>query len=295
MDIIRKELAADQVYPANLRYNDATDTVQYSPDGGTTWIDSPQNDLRLVNQYPPPDTADPQCDGAARMIALLKDIEASNEAGLQQGAAAAEIATAALLILAFIPLIGVLTAVLGGVAAQLIVVGYAAVHTAFDGFDWDGLTCVLKCLLRADGFIEDGGLASLKDYITSTYTSNQQTVLLGILSYTGRGGLNDAAAVRAETGDCAACDACGWCYLWDAAHLDDNWARTPGGIYGTYTIDGWTTNDALLSGVYRRSLDITLTFPTPATVKHVDVLLNYHCAGSARALRRASSNLRHQL
>ena len=114
MDIIRKELAAGQLYPIDLRYNDATDAVQYTPDGGTTWIDSPQNDPRLNNHYPPPATDDPQCDGAARMTGLLYDYAISIDNYLQAGAAVAEITTATLILLSFIPVIGVLTALIAG-------------------------------------------------------------------------------------------------------------------------------------------------------------------------------------
>lgn len=244
MEIIRKRLEAAQVYPANLRYDEATDTVQYSPDGGETWIDSPENDPRQVNHYPPIDTADPRCDAAARMVALIQQLEAQLEASLLASAFGAEVATLILLILAFIPLIGVLTAVIIGLYAQLVPLGYAAVHAAFDGFDWDDLTCKIYAALGVNGVMNENGLAQLQAGIAS-YTSNQQTVLLGILSIVGFGGLNDAASTRGETGDCSACpttwqhtiygeDTAYWNWLYDYFYRCDNGqASGVGGQYGT--------------------------------------------------------------
>ena len=265
MRVIRKELAAAQVYPASLRYDETGEVVQYSPDGGTTWIDSPENDPRLNNHYPPLDTSDPVCDAAARMVALLQDIEASNEDALQAGAAAAEIATAILLLLAFIPLIGVITAVIIGEALQLITIGYAAVHAAFLGFDWDELACWLSCILKENGVLNDDGFEFLKSYIADTYTITQQTVLLGILNYTGRAGLNDAAAVRDETGDCSGCDTCEWIVEYDFTTGDTHaWLVNvnPPSVFGVYT--GALFNDNVLAGrhqlfFFKPLADIDLT------------------------------------
>jgi len=127
------------------------------------------------------------------------------EAGLQAGAFGAEVLTLILLLLAFIPLIGIVTALIIGLYAQLIVIGYAAVHAAFLAFDWDELTCKIYVVLNAEGLLSASGLAALRADIASSYTADQQTVLLGILDYVGFGGMNDAASTYSETGDCAAC------------------------------------------------------------------------------------------
>lgn len=273
MRIIRKLLAAGQVYPENIRYNEGTDTVQFSPDDGTTWVDSPQNDPRQTTHYPPPDTADPRCDAAARMSALLQEQEAFHESQLQAGAFGAEVATLILLLLAFIPLIGVLTAVIIGAYLQLVTFGYAAVHAAFDGFDWSALTCTLYCHIETDGRMTASTYAAFLDDLDADYTANQAFVIHRILDYLGYGGLNDTASVRAESGDCDGCNTCGWCWQNDwAANLDDFFrARvnpTGGSLMSQYVgASGW-------QGVVSNSLwqnQIRYAFPSARTISYVSV------------------------
>src|SRR5512147_777857 len=74
MDIIRKELSTSAFYPAFLRYDEATDTVQSTPDNGATWVDAPGSDPRRQTSFPPPETDHPQCDAAARMVAHMQEI-----------------------------------------------------------------------------------------------------------------------------------------------------------------------------------------------------------------------------
>ena len=69
MELVRKRLSAAELIPPNIRYNPDTDQVQFSPDGGVTWFDTPSADPRHsdVFRYPPLETADPRCDAAANM------------------------------------------------------------------------------------------------------------------------------------------------------------------------------------------------------------------------------------
>lgn len=220
MRIVRKELVSFAAI-TGLRYDEATQTVQTFD--GENWIDSPDSDPRQINHYPPPDTANPRCDGAARMVALLQEQEAIHEQGLQEASFGSEVLSLILLSLAFIPLINVVAAVIISLYAQLIVLGYAAVHAAFDGFDWAGLKCKIYANVNADGFITDAGLLALSAAITASYTANQAFVLNGILGYVGRAGMNDAAAIRTETGDCSACPNT-WVHTFQADDPRFNWS-----------------------------------------------------------------------
>jgi len=69
MEVIRKELAPLLVYAFPTRYNEDTDTVEMSPDGGTSWQPFPDGDPRLNNHILPAETDDPRCDAAARISA----------------------------------------------------------------------------------------------------------------------------------------------------------------------------------------------------------------------------------
>jgi len=233
--IIRKYLHAEQVYPANMRYNPDTGGVEITPDG-ENWYPAPDADPRLNNPYPTIATENPRCDAAARMVALLQEMEASYEANLNAASAAAEFTTAILLLLAFIPFIGVLAAVMSGLALQLIPIGYATLHAAFDGFDWDGLTCQFYGVLSDFGVLDDAGLTAIRGVIDADYTATQSLTLLGFLDILGYGGLNAAASLRTETGDCESCSPTGW--EWDFTGGDN----TGVGIiltYGLWVGDGF--------------------------------------------------------
>lgn len=284
MKVIRKLLQAAQVYPANIRYDETGDTVQYTPDGGTTWIDSPENDPRQHNHYPPLETDDPRCDAAARMAALIQELQQQLEDGLQAAAFGAEVTTLILLTLAFIPLIGVLTAVIIGLYSQLVVLGYAAVHAAFDGFDWDEFTCKILAQLPTGGVMSSSGFDALQADITASYTANQQTVLLGILSFLGYGGLNDAASTRGETGDCSSCPASFDIYIpMDFLYYNSTpdlppgcgcgageWGEYLGGSIGSYAGNPcWVSQDSLYDNGQRVARHWTINFPAEVTVSQV--------------------------
>src|ERR1700733_12125250 len=73
MKIIRGRLSAADVSNPSIRYNGATDTVQQSPDGGVTWIDTPSLDPRHGAGFlkPPVAGSSKQCDSAANAVAWL--------------------------------------------------------------------------------------------------------------------------------------------------------------------------------------------------------------------------------
>lgn len=205
MDIVRKQLSGQEIVPAFIRYNDGTGVVQTTPDNGATWVDSPQSDPRNTNAFPPLTGATARCDASERMTALVQGLITDIDAKLQAGAAAAEIASLILLVLAFIPLIGIFAAFIGAIASQYVVVGYAAFHAAFSGFDWTAFKCELYALIDAQGRLNASTFAQFQTWVTDTYSSPLDTILNALLSTLGYGGLNDAAATRGETGSCASC------------------------------------------------------------------------------------------
>lgn len=244
MDIVRKELSTSDIFPANLRYDGTSDSVQITPDGGTTWEDSPENDPRIKDAYPPLSGASARCDAAHRMQLQLYDTWAQIDSAMQAGAAAAEIGALLVLLLAFIPLIGILIAVVSALAAQFVAVGYAAEHTAFTSFNWTNIECKLYCLMSTEGRLTPDALAQFKDYILATYGSPADTLMNAVLDMLGTGGLNDAAATRTETGDCDACAECTWSH---DIHADDAglWSWN---YHSPYECNGNQTGGAILAG-----------------------------------------------
>jgi len=205
MDIIRKELAVSDLLPAFIRWNDDTDTVQTSPDGGVTWVDSPQSDPRNTNSFPPLTGGTARCDAAERMTAQIQEMVTVIDNNLQALAGAAEMAALLILIMAFIPLVLVLVAILTAAMVQFVAIGYADFHNAFTGFDWTAFKCKLYTLCDTQGRLNATTLSILQTWISQTYGSPLDTILNALISVLGFGGLNDAAATRSENGSCGSC------------------------------------------------------------------------------------------
>src|SRR3970040_455562 len=74
MEIVRLKLTSDAVTPPNQRWDETTDEVQISPDGGTTWNDALALDPRSADAFRQPARGgtDPKCDAAADMGATLE-------------------------------------------------------------------------------------------------------------------------------------------------------------------------------------------------------------------------------
>jgi len=97
MELVRKRLSASEIIPSNQRYNTGTDTVQFSPNNGTTWVDMPSLDPRVSSAFRlPPLGSDVRCDAAANMVKWMKDfIDMATEI-LGTGATALAVANAAI-------------------------------------------------------------------------------------------------------------------------------------------------------------------------------------------------------
>jgi len=157
VDVIRGRLSEEDVIPPNIRYNPETDTVQFTPDGGTTWNDDTAGDVRTpVPQYPPflpPETTDDKCTYADSVVQLFKQgvIDVLEEAATVQEIIA--IITGILAgVLGFAG--GVLTfvgAVIAVVANAIFSIGVSAVQAAYTETFWDDLRCLIYNNINADG------------------------------------------------------------------------------------------------------------------------------------------------
>jgi len=201
MDIIRKELRNSETLPPGVRYDEGTDTVQTWVDDA--WVDTPERDPRLNDAATAPDD---MCDGAARMAAFLQDTVQGIIDGIDDDKSDAEIALVVLGVLAIIPLIDLLYVLIAALVGALIVLGSSFLHAAFDSFDWDNLICLIDKNLNADGFLDNEGFSRLQTQITADLDTDPASILNDILTLVGRAGMNDAAALRDEAGDCSGCD-----------------------------------------------------------------------------------------
>lgn len=227
MKIIRGRLNPSDVTPANLRWNGTSDQVQQTPDGGTTWIDAPQQDPRhgAGFQFPPRTGGDPQCDSAANMLAKLKSLVNIFEAEISQVQAVNAVVDVALV---FMPEVGIIVEALFVLAEALLTIGSIVIDAAFTDPQWALVEQALYCNLHNDGTIDHNGLLSAISRIHDDCTAVVYDVLFYVLPGLGEVGLSNAGATGTETGDCTGF-ACNWCYqyLWQTCE-PDSWSYVAG-------------------------------------------------------------------
>lgn len=213
MRIIRKELAAAQLYPDNLRYDSATDTVQYSPDGGTTWIDSPQSDPRNAQTLAPrPGVASP-CDNAAAIIAVLQQLETAIVAQLTAGTGALALGTGIVAIIAlFVPYISLLYLLISTFATSLVALGAGAIDAAFTPTVWHDLECLIFDFLESGVPVSDTSLGLLEAQVTAQFDVVVAAVINGVLELMGGGGVNTIMSAASADAGCSDCQACAGTY-----------------------------------------------------------------------------------
>lgn len=225
MKIVRGRLFAGDVSPTNLRYDSTCDCVQFSPDDGATWFDTPEADPRHSNayRYPVLTTSDPQCDAAANMVKWIKDFLDEVTLALGEAASAFTLATIAsrffLLITGGSSVLLDLIFEIGGALSDL---GYTALTAAFTPTEYDLLLCAFYCNISSDGSMSAAQLTDVETQVSATLNTTAALVVNLILSTQGEVGASNAGTIGGETGDCSGC-ACAWCYTFDATASDGGW------------------------------------------------------------------------
>lgn len=234
MEIVRKRLSSSEIIPRNQRYNTETDTVEFSPDDGTTWFPMPSLDPRVSPVFLlPPLGSDVRCDAAANMVKWIEDFLDQVAELLSTGATALTIANYAIPLYELISG-GSLTllAIITEIASSLVSLGYAGLIAAMDSTAYDALLCCFFCNIAANGQCSTDQLIAIENQITTDLNTVAGIVVNGILFLQGSVGLSNAGAIGSETGDCDACTTCGWCYHFDDTHrlgewLAEAWAGSP--------------------------------------------------------------------
>jgi len=267
--LIRKKLTADEFSSPFLRYSEDCDCVQFTPDGGETWVDQPINDPRTSDAYrlPPLTGSDIQCRAAEGMTALVRavvDQRINTDTEL-------EFAGGILGIVAFIPGFNVLWALIIALASFAVTIAREILEAAFTEEVYDQIRCIFLCNIDEDGQMSqeqfDHAYEDLIDLDTLARTWCQS-----VFNTFGCVGLSDAGVALAAAADCDDCE-CGWCHLDDFAIDDGGYARyTAGGNdQGTYNAPGgdWVCDP---NGLGPSLCDIYKSF-TAGTIDKV--LLNF--------------------
>lgn len=280
MELVRKRLSAAELIPPNIRYNPDTDQVQFSPDGGVTWFDTPSADPRHsdVFRYPPLETEDPRCDAAANMKKWLKDFLDQATDILCTGATALSVANAAIPLYELISggsltLLAIVTEVAGG----LFSLGCTALLAAFDDDVYDLVQCAFYCHMGVDGQVSAVQLGAIETQITATLTTTAALVVNAILSLQGEVGLSNAGAIGGETGDCSECG-CIWCYNFQAGSRLDEWVPH---VWDGENIATWTGVQWQVSGAGSSKLWIEWDLTgSPITLTDASVPAFYKAGGN---------------
>jgi len=247
VEIVRKQLSTTEIQPAGTRVNVSTDTVQTTPDNGTTWNNAPQLDPRIstIYQLPPRGGSDPQCDAAENMLLKLQNMVLIFENEI----AAFQAATAVLaIILVFLPGAGIVIDALLAICDLLITIGASAIAAAFTSDQWDLIRCILYCNIESDGTVTEADYNGILADIYTQCSTVVYDVMFTLLPGIGWVGLTNAGATGEAVGDCSACS-CMWTYTWDfKANGASDWFADPSGTggYGSGSLispgNGWGTD-----------------------------------------------------
>lgn len=265
MQVVRSELTSSALYSNRLRYYGGYPGGEVQYFNGTSWIPAPSQNPQLVSQVPPPDTADPACDGAARITAHYQALVAAFIEGAAGGATT--VITAFLLLL--FPAFALLWVIISVVVNGLLSIGSEDVADAFLGDEWDVFRCIVYANIGADGFVTEAGFSAIRSAVDSDIGGTAASVLNLLMDMTGPGGMNDAAGQRTETGDCFDCTP-GWCYIFDfsdgSAH---GWDVVLGSVGADQIVGGYGQQwraDGVAGTAYSTTVRLQYTLAVAATI-----------------------------
>lgn len=275
VDVIRGRLSEEDVIPPNIRYNPDTDTVQFSPDGGTTWNDAEGQDPRRAPAFlkPARTGTDRACDAAANMVAWIKafmdeiieDLTGIGTAGLIVSTA---LNAWSLLFepIAILDLIATVAESVGGFGSTLL-------DASFTTETYDLLLCIFFCHVDGDGQVDADRFLLVQSDIADQLNPTAAIVMALILGAQGNVGLSNAGAIGDVVGDCTDCD-CGWCYLWDGSN-SPAWEFFPsagygGGARGEFSGSSWDSTNHT-SFTFSTEILMKIVLSTPSTLRRIAI------------------------
>lgn len=249
MEVVRKQLAESQISPPNIRFNSGTDTVQFSPDDGANWYDTPSADPRHSDAFRlPPLGTDTRCDAAANMVKWIKDFLDRATDLLGDGATALTLLNTAIPLYELISG-GSLTllAIVSEFCQGLFSLGYTVLLAAMDTTAYDALLCCFYCNIGNNGQVSAGQLSDVEAQVTTDLNTTAGIVVNAILALQGEVGVSNAGKIGGLTGDCSGCACCpdGYCTEIDF-HASNGgftaslgtWSAGVGWVHGTVAGDG---------------------------------------------------------
>jgi len=204
MEIVRLKLTPDVVTPPSQRWDEISDEVQITPDGGATWYPDPALDPRTSSVYRQPERTgtDPKCDAATDMALTLQALVNTtiDTIGTVQTANAI-----LAIIVVFTPGFGWLVRLVLALVEAILAIGSTVIDAAFTQAVYDDFVCLFYDNIGADGQMSDAQLADLYDDVAATQDATVQAVFGYFSSMIGAVGWSNAGAVGENVGDCDSC------------------------------------------------------------------------------------------
>lgn len=267
MGIIRKKLTPDEFSNPALRYDETCDCVQFSPDGGTTWVDQPTNDPRYSDTYrlPPLTGSDVQCRAAEGMTDFIRQVvdQSLDAEGY------VELAGLILGLCVFIPGFPILWAFVLAVAFAIFTLGASAIEAAMTEAVYDDIRCIFYCNINGEGQMSEDGYTRMYEQLIDLPTI-PRTIVQQCVQMVGYVGLSNAGVALEGAADCD-CD-CEWCYEEDFLISNGGYSVVSGGVY-TASV-GWEDTLVNVGGDPnrpRRQIFIAKTFPATGTIRRIEL------------------------
>lgn len=212
MKIVRKELTPDEISNPSQRYNADCNCVQWTGDGGTTWVDAPQFDPRTSPAMQVPAFAfdDPRCDAAT---SLVDNFHSGLDGTLNAISATTTAVGGASFILNFLDFldgIGLLVQLIVDFCALVIAIGVSVVEAGFTDAVYADLICRVSCNTQPDGTWTQANLNAIEASVRDFYGDTNEVTLIfnGWLENLGPVGMSNVASIKHTMGDCSDCALC---------------------------------------------------------------------------------------
>jgi len=237
--LVRKKLTEDEFSNSSLRYSAGCDCVQFTPDGGTTWIDQPESDPRTSDAYrlPPLTGSDIQCRAAEGMTELIRSMVNTRIEDITD----AEMAGAILGFVTFIPGFNVLYAILLAFVAFAFTIAREVLEAQFTGAVYEQIKCIFFCNIGTDGQMNAEQFAAAYEDMSALDTI-PQVWCEEVMNLVGYVGMSNAGVALSAAADCDDCTDCGWCYLFNFSGSNGGWFPRAANE-AVYTVGaGWSAN-----------------------------------------------------
>ena len=252
-----------------FRSNPTTHLPESSLDGGTTWTPAPGMNPQVTTYLPPQTGTNAACNSAASEVAYLSRMSDMLATTISPAITAGGLGYAILSVLLDLtgPW-GLLLDVIVTAAAGLLDAGVTAIASALTSTNLNTLECILYCRLNTLNQLTAVSLTEVEEDVTAALSTDDASILNGLLSLQGFGGINDAMAQHLDTDDCSGCSACVWCETFDFTLGQLGWTPTatgPGAVY--HSAVGFGTNDIASGASWARLASIIITFPSTTITK----------------------------